>query len=197
MEQDFRVIILQEKERKTKMVRMESAVKVFALIACVLLLVGCQNKAKEKALTERADAAEAALSEAKTALTKSQGQAASLKEELEAAKDARDELAQQVKQLTGERDNAIAKTQGGQDVIKKLTDQLNEQTNKANVLQTQVNELQKVTQTQRQSIEQQQATIEQLQKTIEELKRAPPPSATEPNTVAIDPCLRRGKLVPA
>jgi len=169
------------------MARMESAIKVLALLCCALVPAGCQNKEREKTLTARAEAAETALAETKIALAKSQAQVDSLNEELGAAKGARDELAQQVKQLTGERDNAIAKTQGGQDAIKKLTDQLNEQTNKANASQNQVNELQKVIQAQRQSIEQQQATIEQLQKAIEELKRAPEPSVTEPNTVAATP----------
>lgn len=75
-----------EKERKTKMVKMGPALKVFALVGCMLALIGCRNKGKEKSLTARAEAAEVALTQAKAQLTKAEAEVASLKEELGAAK---------------------------------------------------------------------------------------------------------------
>jgi len=160
------------------MVRMKSAMGVFTLLCCALILMGCENKEKEKALTARAAAAEMLLSKVKTDLAKAEGQVASLKEELGAAKSARDELEQQVKQLTGERDKAITvQTAAGQETVKKLTDQLNEQTGKVTELQNQISGLQK-------TIQEQQATIEQLQKTIDSLRRAPAAGAAEPNAAA-------------
>jgi chromosome segregation ATPase len=121
------------------------------------------------------------LSKVKTDLAKAEGQVASLKEELGAAKSARDELEQQVKQLTSEKDKAIAvQTAAGQETVKKLTDQLNEQTGKVTELQSQIGGLQKTIQDQQATITQQQATIGQLQKTIEELKRPPEPNAVTP-----------------
>lgn len=121
------------------------------------------------------------LSKVKTDLAKAEGQVASLKEELGAAKSARDELEQQVKQLTSEKDKAIAvQTAAGQEMVKKLTDQLNEQTGKVTELQNQISGLQKTIQDQQATITQQQATIEQLQKTIEGLKRPPEPNAAAP-----------------
>jgi chromosome segregation ATPase len=157
-----------------KMVRL-NVVIVFALIVCALVLVGCKDKEKEQALS-RATAAEMSLSKVKADLTKAEGQIAGLKEELEAAKKSRDELDNQVKQLTTERDVAIAKTMGGQDAAKKLADQLSEQTSKANELQNQVAQMQKL-------VENQQQTIEQLRKTFEGINRAPAPGAAEPNAV--------------
>jgi len=163
------------------MVRMKSAMGVFTLLCCALILMGCGNKEKEKALTVRAAAAEAALAKAKADLTKAEGQVAGLKEELGAAKNARDELEQQVKQLTGEKDKAIAiQMAAGQETVKKLNDQLNEQTGKVTDLQNQIGGLQKTIQDQQATITQQQATIGQLQKAIEEMKRPPEPNAVVP-----------------
>jgi DNA repair ATPase RecN len=163
-----------KKERKTKMVRL-NVVGVFALLSCALFLAGCKDKEKQQALLRAAEA-EMKLSKVGADLTKAASEVASLKEELGAAKSARDELAQQVKQLTIERDNAIAQTAGGQDAVKKLAEQLKEQTDKAGELQKQVAQLQKV-------IEDQRQTVEQLQKNIDGLKIAPAPGAAEPNAI--------------
>lgn len=160
------------------MVRL-NVVRVFALLSCGLVLMGCRDKEKERALSRAAEA-EMTLTKVKADLTKAEGEVASLKEELEAAKSARDELNKQVIDLAMERDKAIAQTAGGQDAVKKLAEQLSEQTNKANELQNQVTQLQKVIENQRQ-------TIEQLQKVIDDLKQAPAPSATEPNTITTIP----------
>jgi chromosome segregation ATPase len=163
-----------KKERKTKMVRL-NVVRVFALLSCALVLGGCRDKEKQQALARAAEA-ELTLSKVKANLMRAESEVASLKEESGAAKSARDELAEQVKQLTSERDNAIAQTAGGQDAVKKLASQLSDQINKAAELQNQVTQLQKV-------IEDQRQTVEQLQKVIDGLKITPAPSATEPNVV--------------
>lgn len=157
------------------MVRMKSAMGVFTLLCCALILMGCGNKEKEKALTARAAAAEMLLSKVKTDLAKAEGQVAGLKEELGAAKSARDELEQQVEQLTSDRDKAItAQPASGQEIVNKLPDQPSEQSDK-------VAELQKTINDQRVIIQQQATALEQLRNIIDRLRRR---GAAEPNAAA-------------
>jgi len=159
------------------MVRMKSAMRVFAILACALVLAGCKDTEKEIAL-DRAAAAEAALTKATADLARAEKQATNLKEELEAAKNARDELEQQVKQLTSDRDKATTTLSvGSLEEAKKLADQSGGQT--ANVA-----ELQKTIVDQRVIIQQQATALEQLRNIIDRLRRAPPRGAAEPNAAA-------------
>jgi chromosome segregation ATPase len=153
---------------------MKSAMRVLAILTCALVLVGCKDTSKEIAL-DRAVAAETALAKAKADLAKVEKQVASLKEELGAAKSARDELEQQVKQLTSERDKAItAQPASGQEIVNKLPDQLSGQSDK-------VAELQKTINDQRVIIQQQATALEQLRNIIDRLRRR---GAAEPNATA-------------
>lgn len=159
------------------MVRTKSAMMVFAILACALVLAGCKDT-KNVAALDRAATAEASLAKTRADLTKAEKQATNLKEELEAAKSARDELEQQVKQLTSDRDKATTTLSvGSLEEAKKLADQSGGQT--ANVA-----ELQKTINDQRVIIQQQATALEQLRNIIDRLRRAPPRSAAEPNAAA-------------
>ena len=143
-------------------------VRFLIVLACSLVLMGCEDEQeKKKALAEAAEA-RMSLAKVKADLTRAKSQIAYLKDELEAVKQTRNELQEQAEPLVGERDFAIAAAEKAQERIKNLTAQLNEQAENEIMLRKDIQELELVIENQEKTIAEQQVTIEQLQEIIEQ-----------------------------
>jgi formylglycine-generating enzyme required for sulfatase activity len=122
-------------------------------LSCSLVVAGCKDVEKEKALAE-AKAAKTALAEVNIELEATQKERDILKadiNDLSVKLGAATETAEQVKtlkdqvtQLTRDRDSALAKATEAQSTVEKLKTQLQEQTQKAAAIQEQNNRLQKL-----------------------------------------------------
>ncbi|MFB0553327.1 MAG: hypothetical protein ACETWQ_08435 [Phycisphaerae bacterium] len=147
-------------------------VRFLTVLACSLLLMGCENdEEKKKALAEAAEA-RTSLAKVMAELTRAKSEIADLKEELEAAKETHNELKEQAEPLAGERDFAMAEVEKAQEKIKILTTQLNEQAVAERILRKDIQELDLVIENQEKTIAEQQVTIEQLQNIIEQQQGA-------------------------
>jgi uncharacterized coiled-coil DUF342 family protein len=144
-----------------------SALRFLVVLVCLLILVGCEGKDERKAAAE-AQEASTSLSEVRGALARAKTEIADLDEELQALRQFRDELERQVKQLTQERDKAIAVAQAAEGTIKNLTAQLDRQAEGLKLLQREFTEVKAIIQEQRTTIAEQQGVIEELEKIIEE-----------------------------
>ena len=141
--------------------------RFLAVLACLLVPIGCEDKDKKEALTEAAEA-KILLAKVKADLSKAKSQIADLEEELEAIKEIHDELQRQVKQLAGERDTAIAVAEQTLAKIKDLTARSDGQVESVGMLQNEIEQLKAVIESQRTTIAEQQAAIEEMQKIIEQ-----------------------------
>lgn len=147
-------------------------VRFLTVLACSLVLMGCEDdEEKKKALAEAAEA-RTSLAKVKADLTRAKSEIAYLKEELEAAKQTNNELQEQAEPLVGERDFAMAAAEKAQEKIKNLTAQLNEQAENERILRKDIQELELVIENQEKTIAEQQVTIEHLQNIIEQQQGA-------------------------
>jgi chromosome segregation ATPase len=151
-----------ESERSFEMMRITSELAFLIILICSMILVGCESRENEEA---QVDAAEAniLLTKVRGDLARTQKNLNDLSEELQAVKDVRDELDEQVEQLTVDRDSAIAEAEAAEEKINNLTTQLNEQHESLVLLEKEIEPLKAI-------IESQQATITELQATIAELE---------------------------
>lgn len=162
MEQNFRISFFQESERNIEMARTVQIHRFLAVLACSLVLMGCEDEEKKKAL-EEAEEAKMTLARVKVSLTKANRQMADLKEVLEVVTESRDELQKQIEQLLQERGHTVAEVEKAQEGINDRTSQLNQQTQSVVTLQNQIKKLNAVIEEQETIIAEQQIIIEQLQ----------------------------------
>lgn len=149
------------------MIRPVAALRFSAVLACLLILMGCEDKEKNKAAKEAAEA-KTSLSKVRADLARARSEITDLNEQLHAVGEFRDELQQQVERLSKERDDAIAAAQTAHQTIKDLTAQLNRQAESLKSVQKEFKEVKAVIDDQQTTIAEQQAVIEELQKIIEE-----------------------------
>ena len=98
VEQDFRISFFQDGERNIEMARTIPTCRFLAVLACSLVLMGCEDEEKKKAL-EEAEEAKMTLVRVKVSLTKANRQIADLKEVLGVVTESRDELQKQIEKL--------------------------------------------------------------------------------------------------
>jgi chromosome segregation ATPase len=160
---------LDESERSFDMMRIASELVFLIVLVCSIMLTGCKNRENEQA---QVDAAEAniLLTKVRGDLARTKKNLNDLSEELQAVKDARDELDEQVEQLTANRDDAIAATEAAEEKINNLTVQLNEQHESLVLLEKEIEVLKALVESQQATIAEQQTTITELQATIVELE---------------------------
>jgi chromosome segregation ATPase len=140
---------------KLSIVRRLSPVAVFTLLPA-LLLAGCKGRALDEAQQEAREA-KATVNKLNYSLKTAAEENATVKAELHAVQQNRDELKKRVDQLEQERDQASTSAQHAQEAITRLTTQANGQGSTAAALQKQVAELKTL-------VEEQQKLIDQLQK---------------------------------
>lgn len=138
--------------------------KFLVTLACLLILTGCKDDDKKKAI-EEAEEAKITLARVKSSLTRANKQITDLEEALGVVTESRDELQKQVQNLLQERGDAIAQAEKAQEGISDRTSQLNQQTQSLTVLQNQIKKLSAVIEEQETIIAEQQIIIEQLQNT--------------------------------
>ena len=138
----------------------------FLLLACVFLLIGCEDEEKKKAI-EDAEQSRRLLNRAEAKLTRAQKEIADLEALVYAVTDQRDKLEAQVKELLEDQGNVLAAAQDAQDGIRNLTAKSTAQTRNVAALQSRVEELTAIVQSQEKTISEQEATIVELLKTIE------------------------------
>ena len=138
--------------------------RFLATLACLLVLMGCEDEEKKKAL-EEAEEAKITLVRVKASLTRANRQIADMKEVLGAVTESRDELQKQIHRLLQEQSDAIAKVEKAQEGISDRTSQLNQQTQSVAMLQNQIKKLSAVIEEQETIIAEQQIIIEQMQNT--------------------------------
>lgn len=141
--------------------------RFIAVLCCSLMLMGCRDKSDQPANEETAEAAKS-ISKLRSDLTKTKRQLADLQEDLQAAKDIRDELDKEVAQLTIERGNAIKIAIEAEQKISDLTDQFSELPENLKELEKELNEQNTLIESQQLTITEQQATIAEQQKVIAE-----------------------------
>ncbi|MHC4558973.1 MAG: hypothetical protein ACYTFW_13890 [Planctomycetota bacterium] len=151
------------------MMRITSELAFLIILICSMILVGCESRENEEA---QVDAAEAniLLTKVRGDLARTQKNLNDLSEELQAVKDVRDELDEQVEQLTVDRDSAIAEAEAAEEKINNLTTQLNEQHESLVLLEKEIEPLKAIIESQQATITEQQTTITELQATIAELE---------------------------
>ena len=167
---------------------------VITVLLCVLVLSGCDNSEKEKALAQAAEA-KASLLKIKTELIRTKAERDSIRDRLNETIEARDELAQQLKELNEDYDEVITETDTADEELGKsreaiqiLMSQMLEQTKKLNQLENQnsglkatIEQLQtelaqlSITQTQQQPSEE-----EQILETKERITETETPETVEP-----------------
>jgi chromosome segregation ATPase len=139
---------------------------LLAAVVCTLAPGGCKDREKERALLE-AEQARTESNKAKGDLARTRREMADLKQELEAAKETRDELHLKVEQFVKERTGVAAAAEQTQETVRTLTAQSNEQAQSVESLQKDIRDLRTLIETQQALIAEQQATIDELQKTLE------------------------------
>jgi len=159
---------VQERQKNKDMTTRLLILEFLAVLACLLVPIGCEDKDKKKALAEAAEA-KILLAKVKADLSKAKNKIADLEEELEAIKEIHDELQKQVEQRAGERDTAIAVAEQTLAKIKDLTAQSDGQVESVGILlHNEIEQLKAVIESQRTTIAEQQAAIEEMQKIIEQ-----------------------------
>lgn len=140
--------------------------KFLPLLACALVLVGCEDEEKKKAL-EDAERSRISLLKAEGKLIRAQRHISDLQEELDAVKDERDTLEAQVKALLEDQGKAVATAEEAQEGIRNLTARSTVQTENVAAFQGQINELTSIIQSQEETIAEQEAIIAELLKSVE------------------------------
>jgi ribosomal protein L11 methylase PrmA len=108
-----RTVHVMKKERNTKMTKLGFTLTFLTVVVCSLVLGGCDRATEQEARAEAA-AARAAMAKAQVAFAKSEKENNKLKSELAAVIQERDDLQEQAKELTKERDEAVAKAKAPQ-----------------------------------------------------------------------------------
>ena len=140
-----------------------------ALLALSLVLAGCEDEEKKKALGE-AEKARTELVRVKAQLTRAQREITDLTDALETVKKDRDELAKQVDRLTTDRGSAPAASEEAKQAARNLGTRTSEQDASAAAFQKQITDLSSLIEAQERTIAEQEATIGELLKTIELLE---------------------------
>jgi len=139
--------------------------ELLAFSACMMAVLGCRDREREEALAE-AEQAKKALARAEVQLERAKSEMAFLQEQLDAVTETRDEFEQQLRQLVGDRDNAVAASQMAQAATGRLTTQLSRQTDSTAALEKEIERLTAVVKDQQATIAEQDAAIDELTKTI-------------------------------
>jgi len=135
-----------------------------SVFVCSVMLMGCKDKQDNK---EAADAVllvpklEKELARAKSNLNL-------LSDELQAVRQMRDQLEQQVGILTAAHDNAVKQSETTGQNVNDLNTKINEQNERISYLESEINQLNSVVEEQRATIAEQQGTIAELVSIIEQ-----------------------------
>jgi chromosome segregation ATPase len=140
--------------------------RLFIVLCCSLILIGCRDKSGRQAGDEAAETT--SLSQIRSDLTKARREKTDLKEELQAVKDVRDELDKQVARITAERDNALKAAMAAEQKVKDLTAQLSGLPENLSSLENELKERNKLIESQQITISEQQATMTEQQALITE-----------------------------
>ena len=116
---------------------------LLVILAATILLTGCKNDKKKKALAEAAQAKTEAV-KLKAEVVELKGEISYLKEKLQTANVARDKLRKQSDELIEDKEAVTTDVQDAQQEVDNLKALLAEQTKKANELQKQVDQLKAV-----------------------------------------------------
>lgn len=127
-----------------------------AFLFLLTYMGGCKNRSLEQARAETREA-KVAVQQLKASLFKAEKEVATVKAELNAVRQDRDELQEKIVQLIEERDQALEFGRQAQEAITTLTARASGQVSATAALEQQVAQLKAL-------VEQQQALIEQLQK---------------------------------
>jgi chromosome segregation ATPase len=136
-------------------------IRLLVILATIVLLAGCKNDEKKKALAEAQARAEVVKLKADTVALK--GEISFLKDRLQTANQARNKLQNQLDQLNEDKEAVTTDAQDALQENDKLKSLLAEQTKKTDELQKQVDQLK--------------AVIRELQKKIEPNKPPEQPKA--------------------
>jgi chromosome segregation ATPase len=146
----------------------------FSVLCLLVLLAGCKGRALDEAQQEAREA-KATANKLNYSLKTAAEEIATVKAELLAVQQSRDELQKRMEQLIRERDQASTSAQHAQEAIARLATQANGQGSTTAALQKQVAELKTL-------VDEQQKLIDQMQ------KGAPAqPAATSPAQAADKP----------
>jgi hypothetical protein len=151
----------------------------FSVLCLLVLLPGCKGRALDEAQQEAREA-KAAANKLNYSLKTAAEEIATVKAELLAVQQNRDELQKRVAQLIREGDLASTSAQHAQDAIARLTTQANGQGSTTAALQKQVAELKTL-------VEEQQKLIDQLQKGAPAQPTATPPAQAADKPTTPDP----------
>jgi uncharacterized coiled-coil DUF342 family protein len=124
--------------------------KLFVLLICIMLMVGCKDSAQENSKTgAEAKKTNAELTRVKSALVKTQSESNDLydrlsetleefekiKSELTLTARIKDSLQNQIDGLTAQRDEAVTRAKDTQELANELSEQLKEKTEEAKALE--------------------------------------------------------------
>ena len=135
-----------------------------SIFVCSVMLAGCKDRQDNK------EEAEAALLVPKLEkeLARAKSNMNLLNDELQAVKQMRDQLEQQVRNLTAAHDDAVKQTETADQNVNDLNTKINEQSERISYLESEINELNSVVEKQRATIAEQQGTIAELVGIIEQ-----------------------------
>jgi chromosome segregation ATPase len=158
-----------------------------ALLALSFILTGCDDEQKDKALAE-AEQSRVELRRVKAQLAKAEREIVDLNDALETVKKSRDELVQQVNELSKDRGSAPIASEQAQQAVKNLSTRTSEQNADTAALEKQLNDLLSLIESQERTIAEQEATIAELIKTIDFMEgtTAPPLDDEQDQTDAND-----------
>jgi len=162
----------------SSIVRNSSLVAFFSLLPG-LLLGGCRGRALEEAQQEAREA-KATANKLNYSLKTAAEEIATVKAELLAVQQSRDELQKRMEQLIRERDQASTSAQSAQEAITRLATQASGQGSTTAALQKQVSELKTL-------VDEQQKLIDQLQKGAPGQPAGTPPSQAVDKPTTPDP----------
>jgi len=147
---------------------------------CLLILLGgCKDRALDQAQQEAREA-KATINKLNYSLKTAAEEIATVKAELAAVRQGREETQKQMDQLVRERDQAATFAQNAQEAITRLTTQTSGQGSTTAALQKQAAELKTL-------VEEQQKLIEQLQKGATAQPAATPPAQAADKQATSDP----------
>jgi chromosome segregation ATPase len=135
-----------------------------SVFVCSVILVGCQDKRENK---EKAEA-ELLVPKLERELAKAKSHLKLLSDELEAVKQMRDQLEQQVRNLTAAHDDAVKQSETADQNVDELNRKINKQSERISYLENEINVLNSVVEEQRATIAEQQGTIAELVTIIEQ-----------------------------
>jgi chromosome segregation ATPase len=141
--------------------------KVLAIFVCSIVLIGCKGRGSSS--EEGSAEAKVLLAKVRSDLAKTKRELTDAKEELQAVREIRDELEQQLKQVTMTRDKALDAAEAAQRVIQNMTTQVKQKDGNVNQYEKEITDLKNLVEERNATIAEQQTTIAELEQIIAQL----------------------------